>query len=82
MKPFVIISSDTETSCGGKEAEIIQLAAQTEQVRTFSRFVLLKKGISFHASRVSKFQTVAFTVVGALWRLSLKQNASSPLLIL
>ena len=48
----MIISFDTETSCGGKEAEIIQLAAQTEQGQTFSRFVLPKKGISFHASRV------------------------------
>ena len=58
-KPFVIISFDTETSCGGKEAEIIQLAAQTEQGQTFSRFVLPKKGISFHASRVNKFQTAS-----------------------
>ena len=58
-KPFVIISFDTETSCGGKKAEIIQLAAQTEHGKTFSRFVLPKKGISFHASRVNKFQTVS-----------------------
>lgn len=56
-KMFVIISFDTETSCGGKEAEIIQLAAQTELGLAFSRFVLPKKDISFHASRVNKFQT-------------------------
>ena len=58
-KPYVIISFDTETSCGGKEAEIIQLAAQTEQGQTFLRFVLPKKGIYFHASRVNKFQTAS-----------------------
>ena len=58
-KPFVIISFNTETSCGGKEIEIIQLATQTERGRTFSRFVLPKKGISFHASRVNKFQTAS-----------------------
>ena len=58
-RSFVIISFDTETSCGGKEAEIIQLAAQTELGQTFSRFVLPQKDISFHASRVNKFQTTS-----------------------
>ena len=58
-KRFMLILFDTETSCGGKEAEIIQLAAHTEQGQTFSRFVLPKKGISFHASRVNKFQTAS-----------------------
>lgn len=52
-KPFVVISFHAETSCEGKEAEIIQLAAQTDHGQTFSRFVLPKKGISFHASRVN-----------------------------
>ena len=44
MKGTVTISFDTETSCGGKEAEIIQLAVQTKKGQTFSRFVLPKKG--------------------------------------
>ena len=53
---LAIISFDTETTCGGKEAEIIQLAAQNELGKTFSRFVLPTKDISFHASRINKFQ--------------------------
>ena len=35
-KRIVIISFDTETSCGGKKAEIIQLAAQTTSFPGFS----------------------------------------------
>ena len=86
-KRFVIISFESETSCGGKEAEIIQLAAQTEQGQTFSRFVLPKKGISFHASRVNKFQTASIGGKKVLHRggnplETLKPNVSSPLLIL
>ena len=58
-KSFVIISFDAEITCGGKEAEIIQLAAQTETGQIFSRLILPNKDISFHASRVNKFQTTA-----------------------
>ena len=42
-KPFAIISFDTETSCGGKEAEIIQLATQTEQGKHFQGFTYRRK---------------------------------------
>lgn len=52
---FVIF--DTETSCGGKQAEIIQLAAEKERGQCFSRFTLPTREISPHASRVNKFQT-------------------------
>ena len=48
-----------ETNCKGKEAEIIQLVAETEKGKTFSRLILPEKEISHHASRVNKFQTTS-----------------------
>ena len=53
----VFVIFDTETSCGGKQAEIIQLAAEKERGQCFSRFTLPTREISPHASRVNKFQT-------------------------
>ena len=53
---ILMIAFDTETSCGGKEAEIIQLLAESQNGKTFSRFILPEKEISYHASRVNKFQ--------------------------
>ena len=44
---FVFVVFDTETSCGGKEAEILQLAAQTKQGHKFSKHTLPEKGIFF-----------------------------------
>ena len=44
-----------------RKLKLFKLAAQNEQGQTFSRFILPKKGISFHSSRVNKFQT---TVIG------------------
>ena len=54
---FVFVVFDTETSCGGKAAEIIQLAAQTKEGQTFSKYTLPEKNISPHATRVNKLQT-------------------------
>ena len=51
---FVFVVFDTETSCGGKEAEILQLAAQTKQG---NKYTLPEKGISPHATRVNRLQT-------------------------
>ena len=54
---FVFIVFDTETSCGGREAEILQLAAQTKQGQKFSKYTLPEKGISPHATWANKLQT-------------------------
>lgn len=54
---FGFVVFDTETSCGGKEAELIQLAAETKQGASFSRFTIPTKEISPYASRVNKFKT-------------------------
>ncbi|CAH3174474.1 unnamed protein product [Porites lobata] len=56
VKSFSFVIFDTETSCGGKQAEIIQLAAETKEGRSFSTFSTPKKEISPHASRVNKFK--------------------------
>ena len=54
---FGFVIFDTETSCAGKQAEIIQLAAKTKQGASFSRFTTPTKEISPYASRVNKFKT-------------------------
>ena len=54
---FGFVIFDTETSCAGKQAEIIQLAAETKQGASFSRFTTPTKEISPYASRVNKFKT-------------------------
>lgn len=54
---FGFVIFDTETSCGGKEAELIQLAAETKQGDSFTRFTIATKEISPYASRVNKFKT-------------------------
>ena len=41
---FGFVIFDTETSCAGKQAEIIQLAAETKQGTSFSRFTTLLLG--------------------------------------
>lgn len=56
VKSFSFVIFDTKTSCGGKQAEIIQLAAETKEGRSFSTFTTPKKEISPHASRVNKFK--------------------------
>ena len=43
---FGFVIFDTETSCAGKQAEIIQLAAETKQGASFSRFTTPTKEIS------------------------------------
>ena len=60
-KRFVIILFDTETSCGGKEAEIIQLA-QTEQGQT----------ISGHSCFRRKLRTQLCQFHQTAWRTSVK----------
>ena len=54
---FGFVIFDTETSCAGKQAEIIQLAAETKQGASFSRFTTPTEEISPYASRVNKFKT-------------------------
>ena len=54
---FGFVIFDTETSCAGKQAEIIQLAAETKQGASFSTFTTPTKEISQYASRVNKFKT-------------------------
>ena len=59
VEKFEFVIFDTETSCGGIQAEIIQLAAETERGETFSRFTVPTREISPHASRINKFQTTS-----------------------
>ena len=54
---FVFVVFDIETSCGGKAAEILQLAAQTKQGQKCVKYTLPEKNISPHATRVNKLQT-------------------------
>ena len=55
---FVFVVFDIETSCGGKAAEILQLAVQTKQGQKLVKYTLPeKKNISPHATRVNKLQT-------------------------
>ena len=56
----VFVVFDIESSCGGKQAEILQLAAQNERGETFSRFTVPERNISPHATRVNKFQATWF----------------------
>ena len=57
---IVFVVFDIESSCGGKEAEIFQLAAQNERGETFSRFTVPERNISPHATLVNKFQATWF----------------------
>ena len=56
----VFVVFGIESSCGGKQAEILQLAAQNERGETFSRFTVPERNISPHATRVNKFQATWF----------------------
>ena len=50
---FVFDVFDSETSCGGKKAELLQLAAQTKQGQKFSKYTLPEKGIPPHANNMA-----------------------------
>ena len=54
LQPSFVIF-DTEKSCGGKQAEIIQLVAETKGGGLFSRFTTPTKEISPRTSQVNKF---------------------------
>ena len=56
---FVIF--DTETNCGGKKAELVELAAICHNTgESFTKFVLPKSDINEHASKVNKFRITSF----------------------
>ena len=55
---FGFVRFDTETRCGGKEAELIQLAAETKQGRFVYSIHYSNKRNSPYASRVNKFKWV------------------------
>ena len=64
---FVIF--DTETNCGGKKAELVELAAICHNTgESFTKFVLPKFDINEHASRVNKFHIIAFGNERILYR--------------
>ena len=57
---YYFIVYDTETNCGGKKAEIVELSAIAHSTGTlFTKFVLPKNGISEHVSKINKFQVVS-----------------------
>lgn len=53
---LVFVVFDTETSCSGKQAEIIQLAAESEGGQTFNSFTILMRGNSPYVKRINKFE--------------------------
>ena len=51
---------DTETNCGGKKGEIVQLSAIAHSTGAlFTKFVLPKNGTSEHVSKIKKFHVVS-----------------------
>ena len=57
---YNFIVYDTETNCGGKKAEIVELSAIAHSTGAlFTKFVLPKNGISEHVSKINKFQVVS-----------------------
>ena len=58
---YNFILFDTETNCGGKKAELVELAAICHNTgQSFTKFVLPKDNINVHASRVNKFYITSF----------------------
>ena len=56
---FVIY--DTETNCGGKKAELVELSAFCHGTSySFMKFVLPQHDINVHTSNISKFHIVSF----------------------
>ena len=61
---YNFILFDTESNCGGKKAELVELEYAGNTGDSFSKFVLPKwrkcdHSINKHASRVNKFQIIA-----------------------
>ena len=56
---FVIY--DTETNCGGKKAELVELSAFCHGTGdSFTKFVLPQHDINVHASNINKFHIASF----------------------
>ena len=58
---YNLVIFDTETNCGGKKAELVELAAICHNTGdSFTKFVMPKCDINEHASKINKFSITSF----------------------